>query len=197
MNEQTPHTPPFWPTEGEGDFFADPAAAVDRLTEIHQAGMEYLVRQYSRLAAGAGSGAEPGFSGSVRAYYPELRFTVAPGAAVEDVDPSLSHGFVDRPGVYATTITRPVMYRSYLIEQISDLLANHGGEVEVRVSEQPIPLRMCRGFDALRRKQRRGRGRRQANWRQWRKRLPRSTPPASTTPSPTARPTTCTCPSNR
>ena len=36
-------TPPFWPTEGEGDFYTDAAAAVDRLTEIHRAGMAYLV----------------------------------------------------------------------------------------------------------------------------------------------------------
>lgn len=135
-------TPPFWPTEGEGDFYTDAAAAVDRLTEIHRAGMAYLVEQYTAATEG-NSG-----SGPVRAYYPELRFTVPAGSAVEDVDPSLSHGFVDRPGVYATTITRPVMFRTYLIEQITDLLANHGGEVEVRVSDQPIPLRMCRGFDA-------------------------------------------------
>ena len=151
MQHRDSTPPPFWPTEGEGDYFTDPAAAVDRLTEIHQAGMDYLIEAYSRTIADALESEAPGalaFSGSVRAYYPELRFTVHTGSAVEHVDPSLSHGFVDRPGVYATTITRPVMYRSYLIEQISDLLANHGGEVEVRVSEQPIPLRMCRGFNA-------------------------------------------------
>ena len=136
--------PPFWPTEGEGDFFTDAAAAVDRLTEIHQAGMDYLVREY-RNALGAEATSE---SARIRAYYPELRFTVPADVAVHSVDPALSHGFVDRPGVYATTITRPIMFRDYLIEQIHNLLRNHGGEIEVRVSDQPIPLRMSRGFDA-------------------------------------------------
>lgn len=133
---------PFQPTEGEGHFFSDPAAAVARLQEIHKANMAFLVRQYeSACQAKARNESIPS---SIRACYPELRFTVD---EVGEVDASLSHGFVDRPGIYAATITRPKMYERYLMEQIESLLANHGGEVEVRVSEQPMPLRMCRGFN--------------------------------------------------
>lgn len=133
---------PFTTTEGEGQFFTDSAAAVDRLQEIHQANMAYLVAQYVNACTAKIAGDQ--VPAVIRACYPELRFTVD---EIGEIDPSLSHGFVDRPGIYATSITRPKMYRRYLIEQIDNLLRNHGGEVEIRVSDQPIPLRMCRGFN--------------------------------------------------
>ena len=44
----------------------------------------------------------------VRRCYPELRFTVG---TLGQVDPALSHGFVDRPGVYGTTVARPALFR--------------------------------------------------------------------------------------
>ena len=134
---------PFLPTEGDGQFFTNTSAAADRLAEIHQAGMKYLVSEYEAAFETLKNGGT--LPRAIVAYYPELRFTVH---EVGGVDPSLSHGFVDRPGVYATSITRPVMYRRYLIEQMDKLLASHGGEIEIRVSHQPIPLRMCRGYDA-------------------------------------------------
>ena len=133
---------PFTTTEGQGQFFTDPEAAVDRLQEIHQANMSYLVAQYGRACTAKIAGGQ--LPSSIRACYPELRFSVE---EIGEIDSSLSHGFVDRPGIYATSITRPRMFRRYLLEQISNLLAHHGGEVEIRVSAQPIPLRMCRGFN--------------------------------------------------
>lgn len=133
---------PFSPTTGNGDFYSDAAAAVDRLIEIYEANADYLVKCYEDACAEVAAGGEPPVN--VHACYPELRFTID---VVGDVDPALSHGFVDRPGTYSTTLARPRLFRRYLIEQIEDLLDCHGGEVEVLVSDQPIPLRLARGFD--------------------------------------------------
>ncbi len=121
--------------------FVDPHAAVDQLTRIHQNAMKFLVGSYYECVdTVANQGQLPA---AIRAYYPELRFTVS---GIGEIDPSLSHGFVDREGIYTATITRPVLFRKYLIEQISNLLANHGGSIEVRTSDTPIPLHMCRGY---------------------------------------------------
>ena len=45
-----------------------------------------------------------------------------------------------RPGVYATTITRPELFRSYLAEQLALLEQDYGASFEVRPSEQEIPF---------------------------------------------------------
>ena len=133
---------PFATTTGDGDFYDDPAEAVDRLIEIYDANTAYLVDCYAEACADvAGGGDAPA---PVTACYPELRFTVD---VVEDVDAALSHGFVDRAGTYATTIARPRLFARYLRDQIADLLASHGGEIEVRVSDTPIPLRLTPTFD--------------------------------------------------
>lgn len=135
---------PFATTTGDGDFYRDAAAAVDRLIEIYDANTSYLVDRYATACADVAAGGEP--PRPVTACYPELRFTVG---VVEGVDASLSHGFVDRPGTYATTVARPRLFARYLREQIADLLANHGGEMEVRVSETPIALRLAPAFDDI------------------------------------------------
>lgn len=135
---------PFATTTGDGDFYGDPAAAVDRLIEIYDANAAYLVDCYTDACRDVAAGAETPDPASVTACYPELRFTVD---VVGDVDAALSHGFVDRPGTYATTIARPRLFARYLRDQISDLLANHGGDIEVRVSASPIPLRLAPTFD--------------------------------------------------
>lgn len=133
---------PFATTTGYGDFYDDPAEAVDRLIEIYDANTAYLVDRYAKACADvAGGGDAPA---PVTACYPELRFTVD---VVEGVDAALSHGFVDRAGTYATTIARPRLFARYLRGQIADLLANHGGQIEVRVSDTPIPLRLTPTFD--------------------------------------------------
>jgi len=49
-------------------------------------------------------------------------------------------GFVAGPGVYATTVTRPDLFRAYLTEQIRLLIENHGVPVEIGESSEPIPI---------------------------------------------------------
>jgi hypothetical protein len=69
----------------------------------------------------------------VRATYPFARITTATHARV---DSRLSYGFVAGPGVHETSVTRPDLFRSYLIEQIELLLDNHNVPVEVGESDE-------------------------------------------------------------
>ncbi len=120
-------------------------AAVAQLCELYDEATADLVAEYAAACDAVRGGRDDDLR-PVRRCYPELRFTVG---TLGQVDPALSHGFVDRPGVYGTTVARPALFRRYLERQISDLLDNHGGEVEVRVSDQPIPVRFAPGFDEI------------------------------------------------
>ena len=52
----------------------------------------------------------------------------------------LRYGFVAGPGRYETTLTRPDLFARYYLEQFRLLLQNHGVELEVGTSTQPIPI---------------------------------------------------------
>ena len=73
----------------------------------------------------------------VRATYPLVRLTTRSHARI---DSRLAYGFVSGPGVHETTVTRPDLFRDYLIEQIGLLMENHGIPVEIGESEEPIPI---------------------------------------------------------
>ncbi|HHL19987.1 MAG TPA: AMP nucleosidase, partial [Aliiroseovarius sp.] len=72
-----------------------------------------------------------------RAFCPEIRVTVTSHA---QIDSRLSFGHVAGPGIYATTITRPDLFRNYLIQQIGLLVENHGVPVLIGPSLTPIPV---------------------------------------------------------
>lgn len=73
----------------------------------------------------------------VRAFYPEIRLTVS---TFSRADTRLSFGHVSGPGTYGTTVTRPDLFRQYLIQQIDLLMGNHGVPVEIGPSTTPIPV---------------------------------------------------------
>jgi AMP nucleosidase len=70
--------------------------------------------------------------------YPALRLTYA----AKGPAPRLPRAFArfSQSGTYATTITRPDLFRAYLIEQLSLLLADFEVEAEVFRSTQEIPF---------------------------------------------------------
>ncbi|MDE0113383.1 MAG: AMP nucleosidase [Albidovulum sp.] len=72
-----------------------------------------------------------------RACYPEVRIVTNSYA---QVDSRLSFGHVSEPGTYATTITRPDLFREYLLQQIGLLLENHGVPVSIGQSDTPLPI---------------------------------------------------------
>jgi AMP nucleosidase len=111
---------------------------VDRLCELYDQATAFL-QDHFRKAMSEGAPA-----GRVRAFYPEIRFRTRTYAKV---DTRLSFGHVSDPGSYATTITRPDLFRNYLAQQISLLIQNHGLPVEIGPSSTPIPVHFAVGPD--------------------------------------------------
>jgi len=112
--------------------------AFDAIVEIYDANVGAL-RESFRLF-GEGQLKEK----SARAFYPFVRVKVEKSGRP---DTRLSYGFVSRPGVYETTVTRPDIFDVYYKTMIGHLLKNHGGVVEVGQSNVPIPLHFALGED--------------------------------------------------
>ena len=93
--------------------FDDAVAAVDRLTELYTQACDFLRTHFTRVLE------TPLESTRVRAFYPEVRFRTSSYA---QVDSRLSFGHVSSPGTFAATITRPDLFRNYLIQQLELLL---------------------------------------------------------------------------
>jgi AMP nucleosidase len=120
-------TPAYPATES----FNDAAAAVDRLQEIYALSLSFLAEEFNRIISEKQPGAH------VRACYPEIRLKVTSFAKT---DSRLSFGHVVSPGSYATTVTRPDLFRNYLVQQIGQVMKSHGVPVEIGVSDTPIPI---------------------------------------------------------
>jgi AMP nucleosidase len=123
-NLQIPETP-------APQSFTDAKAAVAHLETLYRQATEFLSSQFS---AAMTNGAP---ENRCRAFYPEIRLTTSSFARV---DSRLAFGHVSRPGTYATTVTRPDLFRSYLTQQIALVMRNHGQPVTIGVSQTPIPL---------------------------------------------------------
>ncbi len=119
------------PATPEPAGFTDAAAAVTRLEALYSEATAYLGAAFSEAVANG----KP--STRVRAYYPEIRLTVT---SHDKIDSRLSFGHVSHPGTYSTTITRPDLFRNYLIQQIGLLMENHGVAVQIGLSDTPMPL---------------------------------------------------------
>jgi len=116
--------------------FQDATEAVDFLTELYDTATAFLRENFSAAMA---NGAP---QHRVRAFYPEIRLTTSSFA---HVDTRLAFGHVAAPGTYATTVTRPHLFRSYLIQQISLLIENHDQPVQIGSSQTPIPVHFAMG----------------------------------------------------
>nr|WP_216654636.1 AMP nucleosidase [Pseudogemmobacter hezensis] len=111
--------------------FTDATEAVDHLHVLFDAATAHLIGHF-REALLQGRPAQ-----RIRAFYPEIRLVVD---SFSNVDSRLSFGHVARPGSYSTTVTRPDLFRNYLIQQIGLLIRNHGVPVSIGWSTTPIPL---------------------------------------------------------
>ncbi len=128
MNDMTPVVTPEMP---ERALFRDPEAAVDRLIELYEQSVDFLTEKFSECL----SGAKPPHR--FRAFYPEIRLV---STSFVEADSRLAFGHVTEPGVYATTVTRPDLFRNYLIQQIGLVLKTHGQAVMIGASDTPIPI---------------------------------------------------------
>ena len=111
--------------------FTDAAAAVGRLIEIYQHNTAFLRERFAEFVQGRA------FDCRVRACYPYIKITVV---RFGRVDSRLAYGFVDKPGVYRTTVTRPDLFERYLVEQVGQIIRSHEVPVEIGVSDTPIPI---------------------------------------------------------
>ena len=119
--------------------FTDAAAAVARLEQLYSEATQFLCTEFSSVIADGAA-----VPHRIRAYYPEIRFTTSSFA---QVDSRLSYGHVSAPGTYATTVTRPDLFRHYLTQQIGLLIRNHGQPVTIAVSDTPIPVHFAVASD--------------------------------------------------
>ncbi len=111
--------------------FTDAAGAVAALKALYDRNTAFLRASFAALADGEGR------QERYRAFYPEVGVATA---SFSQIDSRLAYGHLPEPGRYATTITRPDLFDSYLNEQLRLLIRNHGVPVTVGESETPIPL---------------------------------------------------------
>lgn len=128
---EDPGQPVTTPAHPETETFHDAPAAVARLEQLYTQATEFLSQHFNAAIRGN----RP--VGRVRAFYPEIRFATASFAKT---DQRLSFGHVTGPGVYSTTVTRPDLFRNYLIQQIGLLIQNHGVPVSIGPSATPMPV---------------------------------------------------------
>ena len=120
--------------------YGDPDAALAQVQRIYQGSVEFLRQAMHDYVDGTD------FRDlRVRACYPYVRFhshsNLHQGEGADELGlQRLSYGFVAGPGRFETTLTRPDLYADYYREQFRLLLANHGGEIEVGTSAQPVPI---------------------------------------------------------
>ncbi len=115
--------------------FSDADAALAQVMRIYDASIAHLRQAMQGFVAGTDMDAH------VRACYPLVRLqteTVSRKSGPEGA--GLSYGFVEGPGRFETTLTRPDLFADYYRKQFQLLLQNHGVELEVGTSTQPIPV---------------------------------------------------------
>jgi AMP nucleosidase len=134
-----PKMPIMQPDMPPVEWFSDAASAVDALILRYQRATSFLSEKFQEIV----SGVQP--YARFRAFYPELRITTTTYA---QTDSRLSFGHVSMPGTYSTTITRPDLFKNYLLQQIGLLLENHKGQVSVGNSTTPIPVHFAMTFGA-------------------------------------------------
>ncbi|MFE1571593.1 AMP nucleosidase [Comamonas odontotermitis] len=106
-------------------------AALAQVQAIYAEQINFLRSAMQRFVAGETPAAP------YRACYPFVRLHTR---TVARADSKLAYGFVEGPGHYETTLTRPDLFDNYYAEQFRLLIANHGVELEVGTSNQPIPI---------------------------------------------------------
>lgn len=123
----------------EPQVFDDPADAVEALKALYKRNTDFLIDAFDAMTKGVTPGTR------FRAFYPQVSIETSSFGLI---DSRLSYGHVTSPGTYATTITRPELFRYYLKQQLGLLMKNHGVPVTVSESSTPIPLHFAFGEGA-------------------------------------------------
>jgi AMP nucleosidase len=120
----------------EERIFHDPLEAVAHIEKLYTHNILYLRQEFEAFAR------DQEMDGRVRACYPYIRMEVHNR---QKMSSPVAYGYVSRPGVYETTVTRPDVFGRYYMKQIALLQANHKVPVTVGISEMPIPIHFALG----------------------------------------------------
>lgn len=122
--------------------FQSAAKACQAIKEIYDAQIKFLFKEFENFSSN-----KP-MKEKVSGFYPYIRIEVTKDAFnKERADKKHSYGFVSKAGVYETTVTRPDIFNHYYLEQLSLLIRNHGCDIEIGVSDTPIPIHFALGED--------------------------------------------------
>ena len=118
------------------EVFDNADAALARVQAIYTQSVQHLRGAMQRYVAGED------LQDRVRACYPYVRIDTSTGwmPPADAETELLSYGFVASAGSYATTITRPDLFAHYLREQFKLLIRNHGVQLEIGTSKEPMPV---------------------------------------------------------
>jgi AMP nucleosidase len=114
--------------------YTEPQAAIDALSRFYDDAAETLRGAITRFVK---DGTPPDPETRSRFRYPELRVVYA-----EEAKPPRTQrafGKLLGTGVYATTLTHPNAFRSYLLEQLTPLVNEYGARLQIGPGAQEIP----------------------------------------------------------
>jgi AMP nucleosidase len=120
----------------EEKIFHDPIEALAHIEKIYTNNILYLRQEFESFAR------DQKYDEKVRACYPFIRIETFNRQKQKS---PLAYGYVSRPGVYETTVTRPDIFARYLLKQLSLLQANHQIPFTIGVSNTPIPIHFALG----------------------------------------------------
>lgn len=115
----------------------DAAGIVDRLEHEYRTTVANLRAALNDFIAG-GPPPDPAVRAAGAFSYPELRLYWPAGQPFPRI--GRAYARIGQPGHYAVTVTRPHLFRDYLIEQLSLLMQDFEVEVEVGRSQQEMPF---------------------------------------------------------
>ena len=119
--------------------FNDADKVIDYVSEIYTNQTDYLKCKFIEFGEGNYNPDE-----QVRGFYPYIKVWTK---KARRHDTRYSYGFVSSPGSYSTTITRLDIFDIYYRTQINLLLKNHNQQIEVGLSDTPIPVHFALGED--------------------------------------------------
>ena len=119
---------------GPMETVGSPEAAVDLLIALHDRATAALREALARFVD---TGVPPDAGVRVGFRYPELRLTYQPDGPMPRLKRATAK--FQGPGLYATTVTQPREFRTYLLEQLHPLVRDYGATIEVGPSTQEIP----------------------------------------------------------
>ncbi|MDO8296074.1 MAG: AMP nucleosidase [Caulobacter sp.] len=113
------------------------AAIVERLIEEYERSVSAL-RGALKTFLTTGTRPDPALRADGAFVYPELRLHWS----AENGYPRISRAYarIGTPGHYAATVTRPQMFREYLVEQLALMIQDFGVTLDVGRSTQEIPF---------------------------------------------------------